>query len=365
MEPPAVAAAMPRRLYYILKPIYMKLSTTIKSAVRTLALFATGVFATACAMVYDDEGDCSPRYKVRFVYDMNLKFSDAFAAEVNQVTLFVVDDNTDRVVWQKQESGSRLATGTYLMDVDVAPGTYTLIAWCGDALDNTFYLGGNDTKAALHARLTARHTPTTFMGGTASEVDTDLGRLYQGKLDAAVFPDEQGTHVYTIHLTKDTNTVKLVLQNLSGDPIADDEFTYTITEDNGSLNYDNSLMADEELTYLPWSVQTGTAGIGQPASKAITEVNTAVATLSTSRLMADRQSMVRIYNRAGDKVVELPLTDYALLVRDNYGHEMTEQEYLDRQDEYQMVFFLDENHKWDSSQILINSWRIVLNKASI
>ena len=58
-------------------------------------------------MIYDEEGDCDPHYKVRFVYDRNLKYTDAFAAEVDEVTLYIVDtDGT--IVWQKHEAGDEL-----------------------------------------------------------------------------------------------------------------------------------------------------------------------------------------------------------------------------------------------------------------
>jgi hypothetical protein len=40
---------------------------------------------------------------------------------------------------------------------------------------------------------------------------------------------------------------------------------------------------------------------------------------------------------------------------------MDDQEYLDRQDEYNMTFFLDDDMQWVSSHILINSWKVVLN----
>ena len=50
------------------------------------------VALTGCdGMIYDDEGDCAPRYKVRFVFDKNLSFADAFSNEVNSVTLYIID----------------------------------------------------------------------------------------------------------------------------------------------------------------------------------------------------------------------------------------------------------------------------------
>ena len=43
-----------------------------------------------------------------------------------------------------------------------------------------------------------------------------------------------------------------------------------------------------------------------------------------------------------------------------YNREMSDQEYLDRQDEYAMTFFIDEGYRWENTCIYINSWRVVL-----
>jgi hypothetical protein len=68
-----------------------------------------------------------------------------------------------------------------------------------------------------------------------------------------------------------------------------------------------------------------------------------------------------VYNaHSGEKVLSIPLIDYALLVRPNYPKITTDQEFLDRQDEYNFVFFLNDG-RWLDSVIEINSWRIVFN----
>ena len=63
--------------------------------------------------------------------------------------------------------------------------------------------------------------------------------------------------------------------------------------------------------------------------------------------------------------VEAPLIDYVLLVKSNYKSHWGDQEFLDRQDEYNMTFFLDESGNWISSSIIVNSWRVVLNNQVI
>ena len=44
---------------------------------------------------------------------------------------------------------------------------------------------------------------------------------------------------------------------------------------------------------------------------------------------------------------------------------MDNQEYLDRQDEFNMTFFLDEDDRWVDSYIIINSWKVVLNNEDL
>ena len=75
--------------------------------------------------------------------------------------------------------------------------------------------------------------------------------------------------------------------------------------------------------------------------------------------------ILHIRNReTGEDVFRIPIADYALLVKGYYRQDMGDQEYLDRQDEYTMTFFLDEG-EWVSSVIYINSWRVVLNNTEL
>ena len=106
----------------------MKLKTKIFN-------FAAGILATAgltpamsgCHAIYDDS-DCVESYNtVRFEYTHNMKFADAFAHEVNVVTLYLLDVD-GKVVWQRTEQGESLAADDYAMTIDVEPGEYELLA---------------------------------------------------------------------------------------------------------------------------------------------------------------------------------------------------------------------------------------------
>ncbi len=331
-------------------------------AVRTMTVAAVAVSLAGCDnMIYEDEGDCDPHYKVRFIFDMNMKYADAFPAEVNAVTLYVIDDATGNVVLRKSESGDRLKAEGYMMDVDVAPGTYSLLAWCGEGVGTHFSVADHQH----HTGLTCTLLRDSDDNG-AAVVDHDLNRLYHGHMDAEAFPETEGDHIYTVPLIKDTNDVNIVLQNLSGAPLDKDDFSFSITDANGSMDWDNSLLPDEQITYKAFDVRSGTAGIEYPEARAITQVSACVASLTVARLVKGNNMLVRIYNKAtGERIASLPLIDYALLVKGRYDEKMTDQEYLDRQDKYDLVLFIDENKHWLNSQIYINSWKIVLNDADL
>ncbi|MDE6098332.1 MAG: FimB/Mfa2 family fimbrial subunit [Muribaculaceae bacterium] len=329
--------------------------------------------SSCSGMIYDDQGDCQPYYKVRFVYDTNLKFTDAFPAEVSAVTLYLVDPQTDRVVWRKTESGESLASGSYMMDVDVEPGRYTLLAWCGEGHQTSFRVNDAETVRGLQCRLHDRK-PASGMLSEGSHVDSELKRLFHGLEYDVEFEKEQGVHIKTVRLIKDTNDLHIVLQHLSGNSLNHEDFTFTISGDNGLMDWDNSLLADEPLTYFAHSSYSGFAGVDvpdytEPQSRYVTQVSAAVAHISTSRLTKNGNLKVNIYNKKGERIVSVPLIDYALLVRSHYkrpdGTPLTDQEYLDYQDDYSMVFFLDDQGRWMDSYIYINSWRVILQNADI
>ena len=61
-----------------------------------------------------------------------------------------------------------------------------------------------------------------------------------------------------------------------------------------------------------------------------------------------------------------PLIDLALMFKRSYYGDLTNQQYLDYQDEYVMTFFLNDENRWDITQgIYINSWHVVLQFTDI
>jgi hypothetical protein len=327
------------------------------------------VLTNACDLIDDDSTDCSVTYQVQFIDDMNLSFADAFDSEVNEITLYVFDED-NVLVWSNTEVGDALhpTTGKYAMDISHLPaGNYHLVAWGGLAESRSFSMADLSTQASTLNDLTCTLNRVSRADGD-DVVESELEPLFHGMTDITI-PEqaEPGTYTFVINLTKDTNTVTIVLQQLDSETEMNiDEFEFTITANNGHLNHDNSLINDEQpFTYRAWSQESMSATGESETEELVSAGNlpAVVARMSTSRLVISDWTeftcpTLTVTNvKEGRTILSIPIITYALMVRSNYTRIATSQEYLDRQDEYNMTFFLV-NGRWMNSSIIINDWRV-------
>lgn len=329
-------------------------------------------------LIYDYEGDCTVSYRLRFRYDMNLKWADAFANEVRSVHLYAFDKE-GVLVWQNAERVNPQVAADYSMMLDLPAGSYKLIAWCG--LDNggeraeSFTVPDMTVGVSRQEELTCRLNRFSDAADAAYS-DTRLHPLFHGTLDVELPSDEEGgDYTYTMPLTKNTNHIRIILVHLSGEETDVNKFTFRIEDKNGLMAHDNSLLPDVGITYRSWAVQNSSAALGKgddPAGRAsVVQVNGAIADLTVGRMMAAHKEdmILTIANDRGEVVARVPVIHYALLSKtyyeEEYRHRMDDQEFLDREDEYVLTFFLDKDDRWLDASILIHSWRIVLDNVEL
>lgn len=346
----------------------MKVSAYIgRMKMWTLMLATIGFSMTSCNAILDEENvDCSVEYRVKFKYDKNMKFADAFANEVKSVTLYAFDDD-GKFVYQRTEQGDILGEDGYTMPVEVEPGDYNLVTWGGLEGEESFAVPvltkGVSTLEDLDCKMNRQYLARAADG--SAYVDEYLKPLFHGQVKKQSFSRAASQQIVTVELTKNTNDIRIVLQHLSGEDVDVSKFTFTIEDENGLMNYENKLLDDEKLTYYAWHTESGSADMNAEGSRATTAVGVAIAELTVGRLVKENKPVLSITNDKGEKVLSIPLIDYALLVKGYYNREMDDQEYLDRQDEYNMTFFLDENDRWASSSIIINGWKVVFNESDL
>lgn len=339
----------------------------------SVVALATMTGLSSCESFYFDEGDCDPKYYVKFVYDMNMEWADAFSSQVNSVELLVFNPQTGELVDRYTENNTEaLKVAGYRMPVDLKPGTYDFVAWCGlsNNKENLFSLPSTITEKS-HAHCTMSRS---FDSGKAYQ-DKQLNPLFHGKLTADL-PDEQGEHTVQVNLTKNTNNITLSMQHISGMKLTKDMFSVTMSEGNGHLDHDNSVMTDEDIEFRPWDVQSGAVDITGSKADDEVDLNYFMAEISTSRLMANRDPRINIVdNETGNTVYSIPIVKWATTFRSKQFKDSNndvrtitdDQEYLDRQSDYNVMLYLDnkEEEGWIAAAIFINSWRVVENGSSL
>lgn len=333
----------------------------------------------SCAFMTEEEPDCNPYYKVRFRFDRNMLYADAFSSQVGEVDLYVFDTD-GKLVWKGHDEGEALAREGYMMDLPVEPGTYDFVAWCHNRHEKAagFSLNeGNDPTHISHLKMKMDRK----YDAAQAHSTTDLHALFHGKLTACELPDTWGTHIITIPLTKDTNSIKIQLVHLSGKDIDVKDFDIKITDNNGYLDHDNSFLDDEHIEYRPWAVDNGNVSMVLPTpsaeddgsnaplfskSRSATNAQTIFAQFTTSRLQTSRNPKITIIRKSdGRKVVNVPVNDFFLAVKGYYNRPMDDDEYLDRQDDYNLTFFMNDDGTWYSSVIDVLSWRIAWQSADL
>ena len=345
----------------------MKILANIeKMRMWSLLLAVWGLTMVSCENILEEEVvDCSVNYRVKFKYDHNMKYADAFANEVRSVTLYAFDME-GKFVYQRTEQGDILGEDGYTMPLEVEAGDYRFVTWAGLEGEESFSVPVLTQGVSTIDELTCRMNRISKRSDGTAIINEDLKPLWHGEVTEHSFTSRAAMNQeLTIPLVKNTNNVRIVLQHLSGSPVDVDKFTFTITDENGLMDYDNSLLEDEKLTYYAWRTDGGVAELNAEGSRAQTSIGVAIAELTVGRLVMENNPILTISNDKGEKVLSIPLIDYALLVKGYYNRHMDDQEYLDRQDEFNMTFFLDENDNWFNSYIIINSWKVVLNNTDL
>lgn len=341
------------------------LQTAILSAAAALSLGLT-----SCESIFDDEGDCSVHYQLAFRFSKNIMNTDAFASQVSSVNVALYDSN-GRMVYHKSEQRDLSEENDFRMDLDVAPGTYDIIAWCGGtspvAGAASFNLLGQQQGDAI----TSSGASLQLSGSDGSlYFDKDINPLYYGTLTGVTFdPKAYGNvEVGTIRLTKDTNHITLQLMNMDGNPIDPAVLTLELEAQNSALDWKNLLASPAKFTYRPWDVRSIMASVPNDDTAAASrgsmdddeKPNGVQAEFTTGRIMANAEQILTVRHLDDpEPVLRFRLVQYLLLVRNKYQEAESDQDYLDRYDDFTLLFFIDKGYVWQKSRIYINNWRVV------
>lgn len=339
----------------------MKLNRTISGLLPLLALLGAGL--SSCHKIHEDLPPC-PR-NLRFAYTYNMKFADAFAREMTnqskakQMQLYIYD-REGRFLSSRTVAGDDLTANS--LPLDLAPGTYRLMAWGG--LDEADYTRSTPRPGDLIGdwKMAVKADANDAADALANTVSRELPGLFYGLKELTLpLPEEEGDIL--LPLVKNTNKLRLVLIDTDGGtPLAPDDFTVEATTAVSDLDAANEPLTSGTFSWRPY--YTGTGRVDGTDGKPV--YSAAIYELNTLRLLDGTATSLRI-TRQGETApfLSADLTGLLLLTRME-SHDIGPQEYLDRQDEYTVLVYLDRRGgKTHYLEIIVNDWTIRLDDINL
>ncbi len=310
---------------------------------------------SSCESIYEDLEACPHGVSLRFIYDYNMEYANAFPKKVDCLTLLIFDDKGNYVD-TRTVTGPELGDENYRMRLDLASGSYRFVAYGGMACDKSSF-SFVQTPAAGTKRDDLRAAIDDDCLTVAER--KNLHGMYWGELEMAT-ADMYSEGV--VEMMKNTNNIRIVLQHMNGDPVDDKDFEFAITDDNTLFAADNDLIPNGTVTYTPWARGQAAAGVDE----ADRDVVVAYAEFSTSRLMTKNSPRLTVTRKEGGaNVIDIPLINYLLLLKSDLYAQMPSQEFLDRESEWSLIFFLDKGDAWIRTYIKINDWIVRINDSDL
>lgn len=330
-----------------------------------MALSAVGL--VSCDAIYDDIEKCP--IEIRFIYDYNMEWANAFHNQVDCLSVYFYDEDGNFVMKESVTDTDLLKDEGFRLRPDLEPGNYHVVAYGGMECEKSSFSHINTPAKGSH--FTDLHVKLDD-DCLSKQERKRLHNQFYGVLDFTV---NSNTPTYaTVPMMRNTNSIQIALQHVDGSPIDVNDFVFEIFDDNNNFNHDNSLLPTGEIKYTPWNTENRSTGI-DGTSRAGEEWSAALAQFTTSRLVYTKTDPTKTTPTTlrvskvedGETVFEIPLVNYMLLFKDGNvtnpdGVNISHQEFLDRENTWNFVFFLD-NNLWLSTRIIINDWEVRINQA--
>ena len=313
-----------------------------KTARLMLCLLALAVMPASC--IYEDEVPCP--VELRFVYDYNMEYADAFPRRVRDLQLYIFGQDGTLLDTRRATAPDEGFGETYRMNLqDLPAGTYTFLVWATDNAEAA-------TKAYAFDPIATTRTALTDMRlglqpDAANNCNLTLPDLWHGLLRDFTITGSAPTEA-TIHLVQDVKRFRVMLQRA----------------DETRLNYDNSILSSDDPTvYTPYSLEEATV---DNSPRTATSLHTLVGELNTLRLDATGEARFRIRNTAEERdLFDLNLIRYLELMRLDRHADMPLQEYLDRENTWNVIFVVGGEGDEHLLSIQINQWIMVFNETEL
>lgn len=313
---------------------------------KLVCISAIALTSLSSCMKDDITGCPTAKLSLKFDYTYNVKEADAFSAEVKNLNVYVFDKN-GKFVDNYTESADKFETGHKMEITDLQEE-----------------MGKKNEKESVNDKhFTALYT-------AQDSLNFDGENDVQGKLS----------------LMKCTKTYRVVMLPFEPDQegFTAENFDVEIKGSAALLDYKGDKVKPKAITYLPYEKKLVENHSGKTEVEGEDVEKALVYDLSSSRMFetkddnksraADGSSQyddkrIVITDKRINKVIfnhSLPWF-LSLCASDRYGKDWSDQQYLDRQDHYTLVFYVpapSSTYSMDA-RIKVNNWVLNLQNADL
>lgn len=386
----------------------MTIQNVIKNTFGKLMLLgAVGLSSTLVScddLVYDNRDNCVSGVQLKFVYDYHMeRGANSFPANVDCITVYVFDTDGNYID-KYTETTEVLREDHYRMILPLEDGEYRLMVYGGLTCEHSKFKITPDWGAARadglklsDIRISRPLDDDNVSREKLHDLEERTGGLFYGyaidgetgPLYVSVSNPDYGTEYteHVVHLMKDTNNIQVMLQELAyPNEINHEDYNFMIVDDNFILDHNNaavSVVTDtHQPQYHPYQSENRIVGFVDNSGRDGTVIQPDMSNpvqigcveFSTSRLLVNNLEKSRLiittnleHNADGSPktVVDIPLISYLAVTR-GFGSNWikSDQEYLDRQSNWNLMFFLQRG-AWVSATVAVNDWIVRVNNVEL
>ena len=295
-------------------------------------------FVSCDKCIYEDLSTCPLRVQLR--YDYNMQYVDRWHREAEDVHLYIFDE-AGRFVSEMIDAAAPYEE-KQTFELQLAPGNYTIMALCGHRM-GTLY---KESKLQVGTS-TMKDLLVQISRAEDKRIDAELPPLLYG-VSKEVKIQGDGSRLIVVPMAKWTNSIRLVMQDISEggkSNIKLENYDFRITAPNGRYNGAGEVLTDDVLTYTPYYAEQlkGTGGIAVE--------------LNTLRLLTNQKQRLIITERAtGKELLNVDLLSLLLQTKFYANNKLSDQEFLDREDRYVIIFAFDGKPVTRETFLAVNVW---------